>query len=82
MVFRLQMPTPHKGFGRAIRASAWGQVITFTRYKAVRHHKLVITVLPQHSSQECTLCTFTSPDNRLSQAVFVCQRCGTPTSTR
>ena len=60
---------------RAILASAWGQVVTFTRYKARRHNKWVITVPPQHSAQECALCTFTSPDNR-SQAAFVCQRFG------
>ncbi|MHB1956443.1 MAG: zinc ribbon domain-containing protein [Sulfobacillus sp.] len=51
-------------------------MVTFTRYKALRHHKLVITVPPAYSSQECAVCTFTSPDNRLSQAEFVCQRCG------
>jgi transposase, IS605 OrfB family, central region len=64
------------GLNRAILASAWGQVVTFTRDKALRHGKLVITVPPQRSSQECAECGFTSPDNRLSQAVFVCQRCG------
>ena len=64
------------GLNRAILASAWGQVVTFTRYKALRRGKLVITVPPAQSSQECAECTFTSPDNRLSQAAFVCQRCG------
>ncbi|TFE65635.1 hypothetical protein A7Q10_10390, partial [Methylacidiphilum caldifontis] len=64
------------GLNRAILGSAWGEVVTFTRYKALRHHKLVITVPPQHSSQECAECTFTAPDNRPSQAAFVCQRCG------
>ncbi|WP_139061453.1 RNA-guided endonuclease InsQ/TnpB family protein [Sulfobacillus thermosulfidooxidans] len=61
---------------RAILSSAWGNVVAFTRYKALRQGKLVITVAPQHSSQECAVCTFTSPDNRPSQAEFVCQRCG------
>ncbi|MCY0900510.1 MAG: transposase, partial [Firmicutes bacterium] len=64
------------GLNRAILTSAWGSVVTFTRYKALRHHKLVITVPPAYSSQECAECTFTSPDNRPSQAEFVCQRCG------
>lgn len=64
------------GLNRAILASAWGQVVMFTRYKARRRGKLVITVPPQHSSQECAECTFTAPDNRPSQAAFVCQRCG------
>ena len=64
------------GLNRAILASAWGDVVSFTRYKALRQGKLVITVPPQHSSQECAQCGFTSPDHRLSQAEFVCQRCG------
>ena len=64
------------GLNRAILSSAWGQVVSFTTYKALRHGKLVITVLPGYSSQECAVCTFTSPDNRPSQAEFVCQRCG------
>jgi len=64
------------GLNRAILSSAWGQVVSFTTYKALRQGKLVITVPPASSSQECAVCTFTSPDNRLTQAEFVCQRCG------
>ncbi len=64
------------GLNRAILSSAWGQVVTFTRYKALRQGKLVIMVPFATSSQECAVCTFTSPDNRLTQAEFVCQRCG------
>ena len=64
------------GLNRAILSSAWGQVVTFTRYKALRQGKLVIMVPFAKSSQECAVCTFTSPDNRLTQAEFVCQRCG------
>jgi putative transposase len=41
------------GLNRAILASAWGQVVTFTRYKALRRGKWVITVPPAQSSQEC-----------------------------
>ncbi len=64
------------GLNRAILASAWGQVVEFTRYKALRASKLVIVVPPPYSSQECAVCTFTAPDNRKNQAAFVCQRCG------
>ena len=64
------------GLNRAILSLAWGQVVAFTTYKALRHHKLVILVPFAYSSQECAVCTFTAPDNRPSQAVFVCQRCG------
>ncbi len=64
------------GLHRAILSSAWAQVVSFTTYKALRQGKLVITVPYAYSSQECAVCTFTSPDNRLTQAEFVCQRCG------
>ena len=64
------------GLNRAILSSAWGQVVSFATYKALRQGKLVITVPYAYSSQECAACTFTSPDNRLTQAEFVCQRCG------
>ncbi|MDA8194513.1 MAG: transposase [Thermaerobacter sp.] len=64
------------GLNRAILSSAWGSVVSFTTYKALRRNKLVITVPPAQSSQEWAVCRFTSPDNRRSQAEFVCQRCG------
>ncbi len=64
------------GLNRAILSSAWGQVVLFTIYKALRLGKLVITVAPEYSSQECAICAFTAKGNRLSQAEFVCQRCG------
>ena len=74
------------GLNRAVLSSAWGQVVAFTTDKALRHGKLVITVPPAYRSQECAVCTFTSPDNRPTQAEFspgfavplICQRCGHP----
>ncbi|MHB1899777.1 MAG: zinc ribbon domain-containing protein [Leptospirillum sp.] len=36
----------------------------------------MIKVPPQFSSQECAQCGHIHPDNRPSQAEFVCQRCG------
>ena len=64
------------GLNRVILASAWGTVVSFTRYKALRQGKLVITVPPQYSSQECAVCGHINLDRRLSQAEFVCQDCG------
>ncbi|MHB1747076.1 MAG: RNA-guided endonuclease InsQ/TnpB family protein, partial [Leptospirillum sp.] len=42
----------------------------------LRNGKLVIKVPPHYSSQECAHCGHIHPDNRPSQAEFVCQRCG------
>ena len=64
------------GLNRAILSSAWGEVVSFTRYKALRTGKLVMLVPPAYSSQECAVCGHINPDNRLNQADFVCQDCG------
>ncbi|PSR20439.1 MAG: transposase, partial [Sulfobacillus acidophilus] len=55
--------TAKAGLNRAILSLAWGQVVSFTTYKALRQGKLVITVPPAYSSQKCAVCTFTFPDN-------------------
>ena len=64
------------GLNRAILASAWGKTKEFSAYKAQRAGKLSLEVPAHHSSQECAVCGHTHPDNRPSQAEFVCQRCG------
>ncbi len=64
------------GLNRAILESAWGKIKQFVSYKARRANKLVIMVPPQGTSQECSKCSHTHPDNRRSQALFVCQQCG------
>lgn len=65
-----------RGLNRSILASAWGDTKLFTKYKALAAGKLCIEVPPHHSSQECSACGHTHADNRVSQAQFVCQRCG------
>ncbi len=64
------------GLNRVILSSAWGQVVQYTEYKALRAGKLVVKVPFVYSSQECAACGFTHKDNRLTQAEFVCRRCG------
>lgn len=64
------------GLNRSILGSAWGQTKIFLTHKAQKAHKLVISVAPHYSSQECRICGHTSPDNRTSQSLFVCQECG------
>ncbi len=64
------------GLNRVILSSAWGQVVQYTEYKALRAGKLVIKVPFAYSSQECAACGYTHSDNRLTQAEFVCRRCG------
>ncbi len=64
------------GLNKAILESAWGKVRLFTTYKAKRANKLVIAVPPYCTSQECSKCSHTHPDNRQSRAIFECQHCG------
>ena len=64
------------GLNRAILASVWSQTKTYTAYKARRNHKLSISVTPYRSSQDCSFCGCTNPNNRVSQSLFVCQDCG------
>ena len=64
------------GLNAAILNAGWGQLYTFTTYKAQRAGKLTVQVPAPGSSQECSVCGHTHPDNRPSQAAFVCQACG------
>jgi putative transposase len=64
------------GLNKSILESAWGRVRQFTAYKAIKANKLVIAVPPDGTSQECSKCSHTHPDNRISQSLFVCQNCG------
>ncbi|HEX7371055.1 MAG TPA: transposase [Rhodanobacteraceae bacterium] len=64
------------GLNRRILDSAWSQTKTYTQYKALRHGKLCIAVPPAYSSQECSQCGYTAPENRPTQARFLCQVCG------
>ena len=64
------------GLNKAILESAWGKVKLFTTYKARRRNKLVIVIPAHGTSQECSKCSHTHPDNRISQAVFECLNCG------
>ena len=64
------------GLNRAILGSGWGKTVQFTTYKGLRKNKLTIKIKPNGTSQECSLCGHTHPDNRETQSEFVCQRCG------
>lgn len=63
------------GLNRALLGRALGSTVEKIKYKAYRANKLVVFVPPHHTSQECSRCGYTHPDNRHEQR-FVCQRCG------
>ncbi len=59
------------GLNRAILASCWGKFA-----QRLEHKTNVKYVNPQNTSRECFECHHISADNRKSQAVFECQKCG------
>ena len=64
------------GLNEAILRSMWGMVIVFIRYKGLKKEKLTIKIPPHGTSQECSQCGHTHPDNRETQAEFICKDCG------
>ena len=64
------------GLNRVMLQVGLGNLSTLLQYKARRAGQAFLTVSPYHSSQECSQCTHTSPDNRPTQAEFHCRACG------
>ena len=64
------------GLNRVMLLMGLGILSTQLLYKLNRRAKALLFVPPQRSSQECSKCTHTSPDNRRTQAEFHCQACG------
>ena len=55
---------------------AFYQLRSFIEYKARRAGVLVKVIDGAYTSQECSVCGFVHPDNRLTQAAFCCRACG------
>jgi putative transposase len=64
------------GLNKAILDKGWHQLEVFTKYKAVNAGKAVFKIPAHYTSQECASCGHTHPDNRKSQALFICGHCG------
>ena len=64
------------GLNRSILNSMWGRMVIFTKYKGLKREKLTIKIPAHGTSQECSHCGHIHPDNRETQAIFSCQKCG------
>jgi putative transposase len=64
------------GLNKAILRSIWGQIVMFAKYKALHLEKLTISIPASGTSQECSECGHTHPDNRETQSLFACKSCG------
>lgn len=67
-----------RGLNRSIHRQAWAKWRTRLEQKAAAATEQcqVIAINPRGTSQRCACCGHTEPDNRESQAVFVCRACG------
>jgi putative transposase len=64
------------GLSRSISDASWGRFVSILRAKAEEAGRIWIEVDPRHTSDRCEACGHAARENRVSQAVFVCQACG------
>jgi len=64
------------GSNKALLGADLGQTRQFTRYKLAEQSKVMILVPPRHTSQEYSECGHIHKDNRPTQALFYCVKCG------
>jgi putative transposase len=63
------------GLSRSISDAGWGRFVSVLRAKAEEAGRIWIEVDPRHTSDGCENCGFAAPENRVTQAAFICQRC-------
>ncbi len=64
------------GLNFCISDAAWGQFISILRAKAEDAGRVLVEVDPRHTSDGCEACGHAAKENRVTQAVFACRRCG------
>jgi putative transposase len=64
------------GLNKAILDQGWGEFRRQIHYKTAWNGGFLVLVPPHHTSQECPCCHLISPDNRKTQAQFLCLKCG------
>ena len=67
------------GLNRSISDAGWAQFANILVAKAEEAGRQVIFVDPRHTSTTCSNCGHVGASNRVSQAVFRCQKCGDET---
>lgn len=64
-----------RGLNRSIHAQGWSMLRRRIEDKAATCNVQVVAVEPAHTSQRCSACGHTAPENRKNQALFCCQAC-------
>lgn len=65
-----------RALNRKLRLSALSQFGEFLHYKARLSGGQIIEVDPKNTSRRCSSCGHVAQENRESQAVFLCKKCG------
>ena len=65
-----------KSLNRKLRLSALSQFGEFLQYKARLSGGQIIEVDPKNTSRRCSSCGHVAQENRESQTVFLCKKCG------
>jgi putative transposase len=66
----------HTDAQRRLHSWSFAQLYAFTAYKAQERGIQVVKVDPRHTSQTCSHCGHQAPNNRRSQSLFLCRKCG------
>jgi putative transposase len=64
------------GLHRSIHDAGWARFVSILRAKAEEAGRVVVVVDARHTSDRCGACGHAAKENRASQAVFSCRRCG------
>ena len=64
------------GLNRSILNQGWGDFTIMLEYKTIWNDKTLIFTDPKFTSQKCSVCGYIHKDNRISQALFLCLKCG------
>ena len=64
------------GGQRRMHSWSFAQLFSFLAYKAEARGIAVTRIDPRHTSQVCSHCGYQARNNRRSQSVFLCRKCG------
>jgi putative transposase len=64
------------GLNRTILRNGWSMARKMLEYRAAWSGVMLVAVPPAYTSQACSACGYTAPENRKSQALFSCVTCG------
>ncbi len=66
----------HSENQRRLHSWSFAQFHGFLSYKAQERGMTVVKIDPRHTSQTCSHCGYQARNNRRSQSLFLCRKCG------